>query len=140
MKILKDVLISIKGTQNDGEESNVIEMVTEGKMSEKDGKTLLSYSETFSPGEPNVTTYLRIEDKKVVIQRSLPLDSRLLIEKQKRNLCHYKTNHGDITMGVFGETIKNNLKTNGSIYLKYTLDVNSCMLSTNEIELKVKEV
>lgn len=140
MRRLKEVLINIKGTQNDGEQNDVIEFVTEGKMQEKDGKLLLSYDESAALGVPGTTTYLKVDDKKVVIQRTGHLNSRLLVEKQKRNVCHYATEHGDIMIGVFGEIIENNIMKNGSMYLKYTLDINCQMMSTNEIELSVEEV
>lgn len=137
---MKNVLINIKGTQTDDADSDIIEFVTEGTMSQKNGKSLLSYDESAALGVSGVTTYLRVEDKKVVIQRSGSLNSRLLVETQKRNMCHYETDQGSLMIGVFGEVIENNIEKNGSLYLRYTLDVNCQLISRNEIELKVQEV
>ena len=137
---MKDVLISIKGTQVNGESTDVTEFTTEGKFSEKGDKTLLSYEESEALGVPGVTTYVRIENEKVVIQRSGKFNSRLLVEKNKRNLCHYETEYGPMMLGVFGEVITNKINFDGSLHMSYTLDVNCSMISRNEIEIKVKEV
>ena len=83
---MKDVIINIKSTQVSDDNEDTIEFVTDGRMFEKDGKSLLCYDEGEMLGVPGVTTHVRIEDKKVVIQRSGGLNSRLLVEKEKRNL------------------------------------------------------
>lgn len=136
---MKDVIINIKSTQVSDDNEDTIEFVTDGRMFEKDGKSLLSYDEGEMLGVPGVTTHVRIEDKKVVIQRSGGLNSRLVVEKEKRNLCCYETEHGGIMLGVFGEVIRNNIKDDGSLLVRYTLDVNCEFLSRNEIELKIRE-
>lgn len=137
---MKDILITVKGTQTDGDLSDVTEFTTEGTLSRKDNKVMLSYEESDAIGVNGVTTYLRLEDERVVIQKSGKLNSRLLVEKNKRNICHYETEYGPLTIGVFGEMITNNVEKDGSLYLRYTLDVNSAFISRNEIEIKFKEV
>ena len=43
-------------------------------------------------------------------------------------------------IGVFTHAIDDDLKNDGRLYLKYTLDLNSSYLSDNEIILKIKNV
>ena len=44
-----------------------------------------------------------------------------------------------MTVGVFGEEIENTLTENGGkLFMKYSLDINSGLISENEIEISVK--
>ncbi|MBO5908909.1 MAG: DUF1934 family protein, partial [Clostridia bacterium] len=54
--------------------------------------------------------------------------------------CLYNTPQGDFVIGIYGETLNTQLSDNGgSIYMSYTIDVNSGLLSKNIMEIKVKE-
>lgn len=139
---MKEVIIKIKGTQILEDHKEVIEFTTLGKMGYKNGKYYLSYKENDSFGTEDITTIVKIEsDKLVTMQRTGAIDSRLTIENGKRHLCHYVTMQGDVMIGIFGETIKNDLNENGGLlFMSYTIDVNYGMLSRNEVEIMVSEV
>ncbi|HHW46124.1 MAG TPA: DUF1934 domain-containing protein [Clostridiales bacterium] len=139
---MKDVIIKIKGTQILEDHKEVIEFTTLGKLGHKDGKFYLTYKENDSFGTEDVTTTVKIEsDKLVTMQRTGAIESRLTIENGKRHMCHYVTMQGEIMIGIFGETIKNDLNENGGqLFMSYTIDVNYGMLSRNEVEIKVSEV
>lgn len=139
---MKDVLINIKGTQTIGEEKDVTELTTVGKFGVEDGKMFLSYDDSTSMGVEGVTATVKFEGENLVtIQRAGAMSNRLTIEKNKRHMCHYSTAFGDMMVGVFGEAIKNEITENGgNVYLKYTIDVNSGLVSQNEIEISVKRV
>ena len=139
---MREVTVNIKGTQHSGAGDDCIEYFTVGKFGQRDGRFCISYDDSASFGLQGVTTTLHIdEDKKVVLQRSGPVQSRLTVEKGQRNLCHYGMEFGSAMLGVFGETINNELNQNGGrLYMSYTLDINSSLLSKNELEIVVEEV
>ena len=137
---MKNVLISIKGTQTVDDQQDVIELTTVGKMGEKNGHVFITYSEE-QTGLPAVITTLKIigEDS-VTVQRSGGNNSRLMVEKGQRNLSHYETGYGALTIGVFGEKIINKINGNGGqLTLCYTIDANSSLLSRNQLEISIKE-
>ena len=140
--MLKDVLIKIKGTNDSGGDINKVELLTMGKLGQKNGKTYILYDEQESIGTAGVKTLLRVEDEsQVILQRSGALNSRMTVEKGQRHNCSYSTVQGDIMVGVFGESVENQLNEKGGrLYMRYTVDVNTGLLSRNEIEISVKEV
>ena len=138
---MKDVILKIKGTQIVGDnEPDVIEMITEGVMDINDRRILLAYNE----GEDldGVRTELRVDgEKTAMLKRGTSTAGRIMIQKGKRNLCHYVIPQGEMMVGVFGESIKNTLgETGGELFLSYTIDINMGLLSKNQVEISVEVV
>lgn len=139
---MKDVVIDIKGTQEVDGEEDVVRVTTVGKMEIINGKTYLRYEDSIATGMEGVSCLIKIdrEDNSVVMSRSGALNSRMYIKKGQRHICHYETGHGTVTMGIFGETVQENIgKDGGSLYMSYTLDVNYGMISRNKVEINVKQ-
>ena len=182
---MKEVLITIKGTQDVDGEEEVIELTTLGKLGQKDGKWYITYKDhafadsvadgDVAGGDPydsgpyeygrseasdeeldeeaaaqadllqaareEVTTLLKVEDDRMVtMQRTGGLRSRLTVEKGQRHMSHYDTGYGELLVGVFGEQIQNRLGSKGgSLYMRYTIDVNHSLVSRNQVEINIKE-
>lgn len=65
----KDVLISLKGTQNlKGEDPQVIELVTQGKLWRQENAFFVSYQESEMTGLEGVVTTFEIEQDKILPQ------------------------------------------------------------------------
>ncbi len=139
---MKDVIIDIKGIQEIDGESDVIEVTTVGKMNVIAGKTYLKYDDSAATGVKGVSCVIKIdpEDDSVVMSRSGALNSRMYIKKGQRHICHYQTGQGTLTMGIFGEMIKNGINAEGGeLCMSYTLDANCQFLSRNKVEITVKQ-
>ncbi len=140
---MKEVLIKIKGTQQYAEQdSDVTTFTTVGTLKTKDGVYILSYDESEMIGAKGVKTELTIEDgTKMTLARTGGMESRMTVEKGRRHNCLYNTPHGDFVIGIYGDAIKVDMNSDGgSIYMSYTIDVNSGLLSKNIMEIKVKEI
>lgn len=141
--MIKDALISIKGTQGLGDDTDTIEFMTDGRFGINNGEYFISYDESamLDTGE-EVKTHLYLKpDNSVILQRNGAVKSKILIEEGKRNTCFYATPHGNLTIGVFGDTVKHNLSVfGGEITLKYTLDTDLKLLSENTVNISVREV
>ncbi len=139
---MKNVIIDIRGTQGIDGESDVIELSTVGTLCEKDGKYLISYEENETLKTDNVKTLVKTEgNSKITMIRSGGIDSRLVIEKGRRNTCFYSIPQGELVLGIFGETIENTLGANGGrVRMSYTIDIENSVLSRNTVEISVKEV
>ncbi len=141
--MIKDVLISIKGVQGIDDETDTVEFITDGRFGIKDGNYFISYDESgmLENGE-TVKTQIHIKsENKVLLKRSGSVNTRMLIEKGNRNSAFYSTPVGELSIGIFGETVDFNLNENGGeIKLKYTIDSDLRLVSRNSVDISIREV
>ena len=139
---MKDVIINIKGTQGYDSDSDVIEFTTLGKFAERDGKFMLVYEESQTiEGSPVKTTLKAENNERIIMNRSGAIESRFVVEKGQRSKCFYSVPQGELVLGIFGESIQNNLnKKGGKLSMSYTIDIDNGLVSRNTVEISVKEV
>lgn len=141
---MNNVIINIKGKQKyvDSKEWDVTDFTTKGVFEENDNVIRIVYDESDMIGAENVKSEITVFDGvKAEIARTGLVSSSMMIEKGKRHNCFYSTPEGDFTIGLFGETVKCDVKgLKGEIYMKYTIDINSSLVSENTIEIKIKEI
>lgn len=136
---MKEVTFNIKGTQEIDGHSDVMEFMSMGRYEVSPETVVLEYDESVSFGA-EVKTTLTLENGIVTLERSGGKYGNLIVEEGKRHLCQYSTEYGDILIGIFGESIKNNLtEQGGSLSLQYSIDVNAGLLSKNKVEISVRE-
>lgn len=139
----KTVSINIKSTQTADNEKDTTELFTYGKMSRSaDANSYqISYDESEATGFSGHKITLDIKGEHLVsMMRQGPAASNLIIEQGKKHHCHYSTPYGDFMVGITGNMIKANLNDHGgNIYLKYTIDINSSLMSENELQIDIKE-
>lgn len=140
--MIKDVLIKIKGIQGVDNDTDTIEFTTEGRFGIKDGRYFLSYDEGQMMENCDVKTKIFVNSpESVVLQRKGSINSRMEIEKGKRNTCFYATPIGDLTIGIYGEKLEVRLdESGGSINMIYNIDSDLRLVSRNEVSITVKEV
>jgi uncharacterized beta-barrel protein YwiB (DUF1934 family) len=136
-----DALISIKGTViSDAAQPDVIEMITSGRYCSKNGNRYIIYKESEATGLDGITTTLKVEPDAVTLIRSGTAQTRLLIAKGQRQLCHYGTDYGDMMVGISGCHVNSTLgDAGGDLQFDYTLDINSSTVSHNEVYISVRE-
>ena len=102
----KDVYISIKGSQDYGEDKDAMELTTAGKFYDKDGKYYLSYAEGDLSGMEKCNTTLKISpDGIVTMMRHGQTNTHMIFEKGKCHIGHYETPYGDFTISVTAKDI-----------------------------------
>ena len=141
--MIKDVIIEIITEQSiDGQTDN-IEFTTDGRFGIKDDSYFISYDESALldvDGEIKTTIYLK-PDNTVVLQRKGAYNSRMVIEKGIRTSCFYSTPAGSLSLGIFGEKVKNELNDDGGkIAMTYLIDSNAKVISRNTVNISVREV
>ena len=140
--MIKDVIIKVKGIQGIDDQTDTIELTTEGRFGVKNGKYFLSYEEgqLIENGLCKTKIYINSSNS-VLLQRSGAIESRMEIEKDKRNASFYVTPVGELFIGIYGEKVEVNLdESGGSINLAYTIDSDLRLISRNTVEITVKEV
>lgn len=137
----KDVLISIIGKQKTNDNDDQIELMTKGNLYKRSDAYYLKYEESEATGYEGSVTTLKIEgNERVTMMRSGKTRSQLVIERGKRNLCHYDTGFGEMMIGIFGNNITSTLNNQGGdLQFKYTMDINTGFESENEVIINVRE-
>ena len=122
-------------------------LMTRGQFVQKGGSYYITYKETETTGYEGCTTTLKIaaDGSRVAMLRfgkGGGAGTQLLIEKGKRNLCHYETGYGSMTLGVTADEIECGLTEKGGIAkFGYLLDANSAeLVSRNRLEVTVTHV
>ena len=93
------------------EKEEFVELMTRGQFVQKGGSYYITYKETETTGYEGCTTTLKIaaDGSRVAMLRfgkGGGAGTQLLIEKGKRNLCHYETGYGSMTLGVTADEIE----------------------------------
>lgn len=134
-----NVTISLKSIQWQDNEKSQTELLTKASCHEENGSFVISYEDTEATGFKGSVTTIRVEkNKSASIIRKGTANSVLSLEMGKKHYCQYGTPYGNLQIGVFTHSISNNLLKDGSLYMKYTLDLNSSYLSDNEIILTIQ--
>ena len=134
---IENYIIRIKSSidqfDNEGvireEDRDHIELMTRGSFTKKNGSYYISYKETQTIGFEGCTTTIKIAED----------GSRVAL---LRNLCHYETEVGSLTLGVTGDGIDCQLtEKGGSASFSYLLDADDArIVSRNTLEMTVQHV
>ena len=143
----ENYLITIKGTMEQRGDTDTVELMTRGQFVQKGGSYYITYKETETTGYEGCTTTLKIaaDGSRVAMLRfgkGGGAGTQLLIEKGRRNLCHYETGFGSMTLGVTADEIDCQLtEKGGPARFAYLLDADSAeLVSRNRLEVTVTHV
>ena len=120
------------------EGSGEITLNTTGSYTSRGPARLIAYKE-YDTENPKVsyTSVLKVEPGKVTMMRSGSA-TRLILEEGRRHLCLYDTGYGTLSVGVYTSSLRSSLgERGGRIHIKYTLDIDSNLSSSNEITVDV---
>ncbi len=121
----QEVVLNIRGRQRyDGQEPDVIELVTEGTMEFTDGGWDISYEETELTGLPGVTTTFRVEPGKVTLRRTGKLLSEMVFQEGVRHESLYQLDFGALLMTVTAKQVYFDIMPDGGmIDLVYSIEI-----------------
>ncbi len=139
---VKPVMIKMKSIQTVDDESNELELITEGTLEGKDGKYIIKYKDSEATGYEDSATSIEVESSSLAsINRTGKSNSNLVIESGKKHHCHYETPYGDMMVGIYTHKIQNDLNDSGGyLYMRYTIDINSSYISDNEIIMNIEKI
>ena len=129
------------------EKEEFVELMTRGQFVQKGDSYYITYKETETTGYEGCTTTLKIaaDGSRVAMLRfgkGGGAGTQLIIEKGKRNLCHYETGYGSVSLGVAADVIEQRLDENGgSLKFSYTLDSGAeNFISRNLVDITVDKL
>ena len=136
---MKNVMLKIEGTQNlDGEE-NKIELVTEGKMYEKENALYLVYEETELSGMEGCTTTVKVAKDKISLRRYGTSQSEIIFQIGKKHASSYHTPYGNFDMEVITTDMECSITDTrkGSISIEYDVNLQGLMESRNKLSIRI---
>ena len=138
----ENYILSVCGMQTVNGSQDKIELETAASYVMRDGSRYITYKEydAQNPGQHYRTT-VKIDEKGVVtVMKGGEENHNLILEQGVRHKCEYNTPYGSLTLGVYTDSVSAKLDDNGGeLKVKYSIDIESELASSNELTLKIKE-
>jgi len=136
----QDVVLNIRGRQSyEGQEPDVIELVTEGTMQLHDGGWDISYEETELTGMAGVITTFRVEPGKVTLRRTGRLRSEMVFEQGKRHESLYQLEFGALLMAVTAKQVFYDIVPDGGVIdLSYDIEIENSAAGLVDYHLDIR--
>ena len=134
------VVLSICGRQSyDGQEPDVIELVTEGTMEFRNGGWDVCYEETELTGLVGVTTTFRVEPGKVTLTRTGKLYSQMVFQEGVYHESLYQMEFGALMITVCAQRVFFDLMPEGGmIDLIYGIDIENSAAGVVDYHLDIR--
>ncbi|MDD5954987.1 MAG: DUF1934 domain-containing protein [Firmicutes bacterium] len=134
------VVLRIQGRQSyDGQEPDVIELVTEGTMDFTAGGWDISYEESELTGMDGVTTTFRVEPGKVTLRRTGKLRSEMVFQEGTRHESLYQLEFGALLMAVTARQVFFDIVPDGGmIDLTYNVEIENSAAGLVEYHLDIR--
>ena len=121
----RDVVLSLVGKQYyDGQDPEVIELVTDGTMEFRDGGWDISYEESELTGLAGVTTTFRVEPGKVTLTRTGNLKSQMVFQEGVPHDSLYQMLFGAMLITVCAKFLYFDIVPDGGVIdLQYSIEI-----------------
>ena len=114
---MSEVLLHIKGSQLQGEDSDSIELTTQGELQYGDNGC------TEGEGE-SIRTEMCVADRVVTMQKKGAVDAQFIFELGKTFITSYKTPFGDLDVSLLPTLVDAKVERDqGKIELEYVLNI-----------------
>ena len=136
----REVVLNLRGQQSyDGQEPDVIELVTEGTMEFYDGGWNISYEESDLTGLAGVTTTFRVEPSRVILERTGNLRSRMVFEKDVPHDSLYQMAFGTMMITVCAKHLFFDIVPDGGVVdLLYTIEIENSAAGMVDYHLEIR--
>ena len=136
----KEVVLSLRGTQTyEGQEPDVIELVTEGTMEFYEGGWNIAYEESDLTGLAGVTTTFRVEPDRVILERTGNLRSRMVFQKDVPHDSLYQMSFGTMMITVCAKYLFFDIVPDGGVVdLLYTIEIEHNAAGTVDYHLEIR--
>lgn len=138
-----EVKVKVIGSQKDstGEEQR-IELVTEGKYIEKNGKIYVVYEESEISGMEGSTTTLKLEkNQRASIRRYGNTNTEMIFEKGKTHSMAYETPYGLLDMAITTHRLEVKAESDRPkirVHIQYRIKIMGLEDTMNTLEINVE--
>lgn len=134
----RDVLISIRGTQQDEEgQDQTMELTTAGTLWREGDTICLSYVETEMTGMDGVKTTFRIEGEKIVMVREGELQSTMTFVEGDRSESLYDLGFAAFLLRVTSKRVRARTGDGeGKLELRYSVEMEGRLVANHNYEIE----
>ena len=134
------VILSIQGRQRYvGQEPEVIELLTEGVMTFRDGGWDISYEESELTGLSGVTTTFRVEPGKVTLTRTGALNSQMIFQEGQSHDSLYQMPFGALMITVRSDSVFYDIVPDGGVIdLMYHINIENTEAGVIDYHLDIR--
>ena len=136
----KEVLITIRGLQAGPEtDGEPIEMIVPGEYFYKNNKHYLLYEEVMEGETKTTKNRIKLSTGHMELTKSGMVSVHMSFEENVKNITHYYTPYGSLTMGI--DTKKVDIQESENemhISVEYGLDMNQEFVADCDIHIDVK--
>lgn len=135
----KNVLLSIDSTQHfEGSEPEHIDLMTEAKLYERNGKYYITYEESELTGLVGTRTMVKMDGTTVAIIRTGTYPSELLFAENQRHVGLYHTAFGALTISTHTGRLENTIgEDGGELAMEYTVEVDNSVVGRHKFRMTV---
>lgn len=136
----QEVVLSIRGSQKyQGQEPEVIELVTEGTMEFVDGGWDIRYEESTLTGLEGVVTTFRVEPEKIILKRSGKLNSLMVFQQGVPHDSLYQMEFGALMITVEAKFLYFDIVPDGgTIDLTYSISIENTEAGLIDYHLDIR--
>lgn len=136
----QEVVLSIRGSQKyQGQEPEVIELVTEGTMEFADGGWDIRYEESTLTGLEGVATTFRVEPEKIILKRSGKLNSLMVFQQGVPHDSLYQMEFGALMITVEAKFLYFDIVSDGgTIDLTYSISIENTEAGLIDYHLDIR--
>lgn len=138
----KNVIISVKGIQTASKnDSNQIELVTEGKYYRKGQNYFVTYKESKVTGMDGTTTTLKInQDGLVTLTRFGSVNTQFIFEKGQKHTSYYDTNYGTFVVGILTKSVNIDIDdSGGEVRVNYNIEIDNNKTGGTDFHMYIRE-
>lgn len=134
------VILSLSGKQTyQDQEPEIIELVTDGTLEQRDGNWYITYQESDLTGLDGVTTSFCIEPGKITLTRTGKLNSQMVFQPGVLHNSLYQMEFGALMITVCASQIRHSLsQAGGTVDLVYGIDIEQSAVGIVEYHLDVR--
>lgn len=134
----KDVLLSIRGLQFDGDpDCDKIETVTPAEYYKKNDGHYIIYNEVTEGFDENTKSIIHIKDHELNIMKRGVINVQMLFAENKKNMTNYQTPFGNVMIGIATDKVDlSETEDHMKVHVEYALELNhehyaDCKLDMN---------
>lgn len=141
----KEVKLRIRGIQmQNSDAADNVEVVSVGKMYERDGFVCIAYDEVVKEEENGVVqvakNLLKIRDDQVEVIKKGPTESHMVFVPERTTYTYYSTPLGELEIGIYTNSLeKVKLPDGFHLKLQYDLELNQTFISKCNVDVVIEE-
>lgn len=132
-------MLTIRGRQSyENQEPDVIELVTEGTLEQRDDGWDIAYEESDLTGLTGVTTTFRVEPGKIVLSRTGKLHSQMVFQEGVAHDSLYQMEFGTLMVTVCANEVKYDItEKGGTVDLVYGIEIEQSAVGLIDYHLEI---